>query len=63
MSLHRASIPASRWPATLIVAGGCTLDRAREVISQGLADLVAFGQLFLASPDLPERFRRGAKLN
>jgi N-ethylmaleimide reductase len=33
------------------------------VIRQGLADLVAFGQLFLANPDLPERFRRGAKLN
>ncbi|MDB5922972.1 MAG: N-ethylmaleimide reductase [Betaproteobacteria bacterium] len=51
------------WPATLIVAGGYTLDRAQEVIRQGLADLVAFGQLFLANPDLPERFRRGAKLN
>jgi N-ethylmaleimide reductase len=51
------------YPGTLIVAGGYTLERANEVIKEGLADLVAFGQLFLANPDLVERFRRGAKLN
>ena len=38
--------------------------RARERSPQGgLTDLVAFGQLFLANPDLVERFRRGTKLN
>jgi N-ethylmaleimide reductase len=51
------------WPATLIVAGGYTLERARQVIKEGLADLVAFGQLFLANPDLPARFERSAPLN
>ena len=30
---------------------------------QGAADAVAFGRLFIANPDLPERFRRGAPLN
>uniref|UniRef100_M8BTX4 12-oxophytodienoate reductase 2 n=1 Tax=Aegilops tauschii TaxID=37682 RepID=M8BTX4_AEGTA len=29
----------------------------------GYADLVAYGRLFLANPDLPERFRRNAPLN
>ena len=29
----------------------------------GGADAVAFGIPFLANPDLPERFRRGAALN
>ena len=27
------------------------------------ADLVSFGVLFIANPDLPERFRRNAPLN
>ena len=29
----------------------------------GVADAVAFGRLFLANPDLPERFRSNAPLN
>ncbi len=40
-------------------------DRARaiEAIADGQAGFVAFGSLFLANPDLPERFRRDAALN
>jgi N-ethylmaleimide reductase len=48
---------------TLIVAGGYNLEKANTVLKAGLADLVAFGQLFLANPDLVERFRRHAPLN
>jgi N-ethylmaleimide reductase len=51
------------YRGTIIVAGGYTLERAKAVLAEGLADLVAFGQLFLANPDLVERFRRGAPLN
>ena len=51
------------YPGTLIVAGGYTLERANAALQAGLADLVAFGQLFLANPDLVERFRRKAVLN
>ncbi|MDB5773596.1 MAG: N-ethylmaleimide reductase [Burkholderia sp.] len=51
------------YPATLIVAGGYTLARANAVLQSRLADLVAFGQLFLANPDLVERFKRSAALN
>lgn len=40
-----------------------TADQAREVISSGKADAVAFGKLAIANPDLPERFRQGADLN
>ena len=32
-------------------------------VAEGWADAVAFGQLFIANPDLPERFRRRAALN
>jgi N-ethylmaleimide reductase len=51
------------YPGTLIVAGGYNLERANAVLGEGLADLVAFGQLFIANPDLPERFRMRAPLN
>jgi len=36
---------------------------ANQVIHDGEADAVAFGQLFLANPDLPERFAGNAPLN
>lgn len=47
----------------LITCGGFTKETANEVIATGTADLVAFGQLYIANPDLPERFRQGAALN
>ncbi|HWD20920.1 MAG TPA: alkene reductase [Verrucomicrobiae bacterium] len=40
-----------------------TLATGNQVLAAGEADAVAFGVLFLANPDLPERFRRGAPLN
>lgn len=51
------------YPGTLIVAGGYTLERANDALKEGSADLVAFGQPFLANPDLVERLRSGAALN
>jgi N-ethylmaleimide reductase len=51
------------YPGTLMVAGGYTLERANAALKAGLADLVAFGQLFLANPDLVDRLRAGAALN
>jgi N-ethylmaleimide reductase len=33
------------------------------VVASGHADAVAFGRQFIANPDLPERFRKGATLN
>lgn len=40
-----------------------TRERAAEAISAGNADLIAFGRLFLANPDLPARFAKNAPLN
>ena len=34
-----------------------------RVLASGDADLVAFGTMFIANPDLPDRFRRDASLN
>jgi 2,4-dienoyl-CoA reductase-like NADH-dependent reductase (Old Yellow Enzyme family) len=40
-----------------------TADSAREAISAGTADAVAFGKAAIANPDLVARFRSGAALN
>ncbi|MGN6388082.1 MAG: alkene reductase [Burkholderiaceae bacterium] len=40
-----------------------TRESAEQVIASGEADAVAFGQLFIANPDLPKRFARNAPLN
>jgi N-ethylmaleimide reductase len=47
----------------IVTAGGFTLETGNAAIAEGWADAVAFGQLFIANPDLPERFRRRAALN
>ena len=43
--------------------GGYDLDRAQDAIASGFADYVSFGALYLANPDLLERFRQRAPLN
>lgn len=40
-----------------------TFEQANQVIEAGEADAVAFGKLFIANPDLPTRFAKGAPLN
>lgn len=40
-----------------------TKETAEAAITSGRADAVAFGQLFIANPDLPERFKLSAPLN
>jgi N-ethylmaleimide reductase len=39
------------------------LPRAQQAISTGAADMVSFGALYIANPDLVKRFRTGAALN
>nr|POF10879.1 12-oxophytodienoate reductase 2 [Quercus suber] len=51
------------FKGTFIVAGGYNREEGNEVIASGSADLVVFGRLFLANPDLPRRFEINAKLN
>lgn len=42
---------------------GFDFDRATKALTSGAADLVSFGRLFLANPDLPQRFAKCTKLN
>ena len=60
-----SALPTYRrlYPGVLVAAGGFTPGSAAEAVSEGHADAVAFGRLFIANPDLPERIRRGAPLN
>lgn len=51
------------WRGTLMGNKGYTLERANAALRAGTVDLVSFATLFLANPDLPARFRRGAGLN
>lgn len=42
---------------------GYTFDKATDALEHDRADLIAFGSLYIANPDLVERFRQGAALN
>lgn len=48
---------------TIITAGGYDRDSGNAVLAAGDADLVAYGRLFIANPDLPKRFALNAPLN
>lgn len=47
----------------VIANEGLTRETATALLAEGRADAVAFGRDFIATPDLPERFRRGLPLN
>lgn len=51
------------FPGVLIYAGKYTAQRARGALTEGWADLIAFGRPFVANPDLPDRLRCDAPLN
>ncbi|MDT5347366.1 MAG: N-ethylmaleimide reductase [Mycobacterium sp.] len=45
-----------RYRGTIIANVGMTRERGNKLIADGLVDLVAFGEPFIANPDLPARF-------
>ncbi|KAG8503281.1 hypothetical protein CXB51_001242 [Gossypium anomalum] len=51
------------FKGTFIAAGGYNVDDGNKAIADNYSDLVAFGRLFLANPDLPRRFQLNAPLN
>ncbi|MFM7313197.1 MAG: alkene reductase, partial [Cyanobium sp.] len=53
----------SHYRGVLIANMGYDATEADAAIQAGAVDAVSFGHAFLANPDLPERFRRGAPLN
>ena len=74
--IHLMELPGTReltdtlrglWPATLILNPGTSPEptglQALELIDAGTADLISFGSLFLANPDLPARLKAGGPFN
>lgn len=66
---EKVEVPHSLLPmrkafkGTFIVVGGYDREEGNNAIASGYADLVAYGRLFLANPDLPQRFEFNAPLN
>ncbi|XP_042036430.1 putative 12-oxophytodienoate reductase 11 [Salvia splendens] len=57
-------VPMRRaFKGTFIVASGYDREDGNKAVEEDRADLVAFGRLFLANPDLPKRFELNAPLN
>ncbi|BCW58593.1 alkene reductase [Arthrobacter sp. StoSoilB20] len=52
----------SLFDGPVIVTGGHTPRTAAAAVGAGSADLVGFGRLFIANPDLPRRIQAGAEL-
>jgi N-ethylmaleimide reductase len=53
----------SAWKGIYVANGGYDAERGERAVSDGSADAVAYGRLFLANPDLPLRLSRRGPLN
>ena len=51
------------YDGVLVANGGYDRDSAAQAIKNGEADAITFGQLFIANPDLPQRFKENQSLN
>lgn len=58
-----ASVLKTAFRGPLILCGDYDQSSAEQALDEGRGDLVAFGRLFIANPDLPARFRHGSPLN
>jgi N-ethylmaleimide reductase len=52
-----------RFAGAYMANNGYDFELATKMLATDAADLIAFGKLFIANPDLVERFKRGAPLN
>jgi N-ethylmaleimide reductase len=52
-----------RFANAYMANNGYTLELSNQALAAGEADLIAFGQAFIANPDLVERLRQNAPLN
>jgi len=51
------------YKGKIIICGGYDKKRGNSVIHEGNADAVAYGNLFISNPDLPERLKTDSNLN
>ena len=55
-----ARLAREHFKGTLMLNGGFDQASGEAAIESGLADAIVYGKLFIANPDLVERFRRGS---
>lgn len=60
---HRLYPMRAVFKGTFIASGGYNKSNGDKAIVENYADLISFGRLFLANPDLPKRFELNAPLN
>jgi len=58
-----AHLAREHFKGVLMLNGGFDQRSGEEAVSSGLADAIVYGKLFIANPDLVQRFRLGAPLN
>jgi N-ethylmaleimide reductase len=58
-----ASAIRESFNGTFMLNGGYDAKKGNEAIKKSKADLISYGTLFLANPDLPDRFKRNTPLN
>ncbi|XP_059277974.1 12-oxophytodienoate reductase 1-like [Lycium ferocissimum] len=51
------------FKGTFVVAGGYDREDGNKAVDEDRVDLVAYGRMFIANPDLPRRFELNAPLN
>ncbi|KAI5066049.1 hypothetical protein GOP47_0018673 [Adiantum capillus-veneris] len=51
------------YKGRVMLSGGYTRETGMEAIRSGAADMISYGRLFIANPDLPLRFAIRAELN
>ncbi|MFT6986543.1 MAG: N-ethylmaleimide reductase [Psychromonas sp.] len=50
------------YQGVLIYAGRYNAEKAEQAITEGVADMIAFGRSFVSNPDLPNRIKEGYPL-
>ncbi len=60
--VHIAERYRPMYKGTLIINSNFDKESGNRVIEEGIADLVAYGKLFISNPDLVERFKRNAEI-
>lgn len=59
---NTSEIFRKKYSGILISAGGYNPELAKEAISKGSADAIAFGRHFISNPDLPNKIKEGTAL-
>nr|CAB3484613.1 unnamed protein product [Digitaria exilis] len=60
---HRLHEMRKAFNGMFMVGGGYDREEGNRAVADGYADMVVYGRLFLANPDLPRRFHLNAPLN